>query len=79
MELDHTIFNLAKIELCKLNENPVVADSNSSSTLKVINQNKNALICLQYMITKVVYGGYITDNQDEHLIYELFRHCFCSS
>lgn len=78
MELDHTVFNLAKVELCKLNENPVASDSNGSSTLKVLNQKKNALICLQYMITKIVYGGYIIDNQDEHLIHELFRHCFSS-
>jgi dynein heavy chain len=86
VELDHTVFNLAKVELCKLNESSAVS-MEKPLTLQDLNhykskekaREKNRIICLQYMITKVVYGGYITDDRGENLMHELFQHGFTSS
>ncbi|OAE34257.1 hypothetical protein AXG93_4605s1210 [Marchantia polymorpha subsp. ruderalis] len=84
MQLDHTVFNLAKAELEKLTEGPdgdigAASKKGLRASEKELAWERNKMDCLQHIITKVIYGGYVIDTWDEHSLNQLFKHCFSSN
>ncbi|KAL3689255.1 hypothetical protein R1sor_015564 [Riccia sorocarpa] len=80
MQLDHTVFNLAKAELIKVLDGCDL-DTNGAP-LKKTNKGfleRNRMESLQHLITRVIYGGYVMDTWDEHSLNQLFEHCFMSN
>ncbi|KAL2631405.1 hypothetical protein R1flu_016091 [Riccia fluitans] len=81
MQLDHTVFNLAKAELIKVLDG---SDIDANGGRKKANgkesfREKNRMDSLQHIITGVIYGGYVIDTWDEHSLNQLFEHCFKSN